>query len=235
MSLLSCGKQKIAMQNIEVNKMLYYDDVFYSIQGESTDVGSLCVFVRLWGCPVYCSYCDQPQPKSSKKKISIEGMVSLIRKTAIGCNNVCITGGEPLIQRNDLIPLIYELISLDYKVSIETSGCVPIEQSIFNRNFKYVMDIKCPSSNVSSKNIYENIMYLQGKDELKFVIKDRKDYDFAKQVIKDYPTPAVKLFSPMFTSNNELTIGSDLVEWLKEDRMFNARVQIQMHKVLGVK
>lgn len=211
--------------------MLYYDEVFCSIQGESSDSGLPCVFVRLFGCPVGCSYCDQPQTPEQRKRVSVENLVNKVRKFK-GVKNVCITGGEPLIH-DEAIPLTWELMHLGYKVSIETSGCVPIEKFSYRRSFKYVMDIKCPSSGVSEKNVFDNLLNLQFNDEVKFVIADRKDYDFMKKVLKKYPTQASILVSPMFDKDNKAVIGNDLVNWILEDKL-DVRVQIQLHKILGV-
>ncbi len=212
--------------------MLYYQEIFVSVQGESSDSGLPCVFVRLYGCPVGCSYCDQPQNISQKKRISIENIINKVAKFK-GVTNVCITGGEPLIHK-EVIPLTWELLHLGYKVSIETSGCVPIEESTYRRSYKYVMDIKCPSSGVSEKNVFENIVHLQANDEIKFVIANREDYDYMKKVLNKYPTQASILVSPMFDKDNKAVIGSDLVNWILEDRL-KVRVQIQLHKAIGVK
>ena len=157
--------------------------------------------------------------------------MNMVRKFK-GIKYVCITGGEPLIQQ-DIIPFVQELLYNDYKVSIETSGCVPIPDLGYRRSFKYVMDIKCPCSGVSDKNIYENLLRLQLNDEVKFVIASREDYDFMRSVLKKYPTMASILVSPMFDKDGHAVIGQDLVKWLIEDK-FNARVQIQLHKILEV-
>lgn len=212
--------------------MLYYDEVFCSIQGESSDSGLPTVFIRLFGCPIGCVYCDQPQLPCQRKRVSIDNLIRLVNKYK-GVKNVCITGGEPLIQA-EVIPLTWELLHRDYKVSIETSGCIPIEQSGYRRSFKYVMDIKCPSSMVSEKNVYDNLLHLQTNDEVKFVIADRIDYDFMKKVLRRYPTPASILVSPMFDENQKAVIGSQLVDWILEDKL-NVRVQLQIHKLLDVK
>ena len=211
--------------------MLFYDEIFCSIQGESTDSGLPCIFIRLYGCPVGCSYCDQPQKPSRKKRTSVGSIIEKITKFR-GVKNVCITGGEPLIYK-EVIPLAWELLSMDYKVSIETSGCVPIEAETYKRSYKYVMDIKCPSSGVEEKNIFENLLHLQFNDEVKFVIADRKDYEYMKDVLKRYPTQASILVSPMFDKKKKAVIGKELVQWILEDRL-NVRVQIQLHKILGV-
>jgi 7-carboxy-7-deazaguanine synthase len=140
-----------------------------------------------------------------------------------------------MLQWNALYPVILELVSLGKKVAIETSGCVPIDADPYNRSFKYVMDIKCPSSGVSHKNIYENLMNLQRKDEVKFVISNKEDYDFMKKIIRSYPTSAKILVSPCFTPDFKPMIGKELVDWLIRDGLYNVRVQIQMHKCLGVR
>lgn len=210
--------------------MLFYQSIFKSIQGESKDSGLPCTFVRLWGCPIGCSYCDQYQPLEDKKRISVGNIVEKIKR--LHCNYVCITGGEPLIY-DETIVLVYELLSLGYKVSIETSGCIPIDKDNYNRTFRYVMDIKCPSSGVSEKNIYDNLVNLQNKDEVKFVIKDKEDYNFMKRVLKKYPTSAKILVSPMFDENEKPVIGKELVEWILKDEL-DVRVQIQLHKILNV-
>lgn len=213
--------------------MMYYDEIFASIQGESTDSGLPCIFVRLYGCPVGCSYCDQPQTIDQKKRISVANIVNKITKFK-GIEHICITGGEPLIQVETL-PLVWELTGMGYKVSIETSGCVPIEKWEHRRNYKYIMDIKCPSSGVSHKNIFENLMSLQMGDEVKFVIKDREDYEYMKSVLKKYPTMAKILVSPMFDKEGKAVIGNELVKWLLEDQLGHIRVQIQLHKILNVR
>lgn len=213
--------------------MFYFDEVFLSIQGESTDTGLPCIFIRLFGCPIGCSYCDQPQDyKTQKHRASIETLVNKVKKFK-GITRVCITGGEPLIYKEDLMPLVWELQYEGYSVSIETSGCLPIEDTN-TRSWKYIMDVKCPSSGVSHKNIYENLVKLHFKDEVVFVIADRGDYEFMKSVLKKYPTLAKITLSPMFNKEGKNVIGKDLVDWMLEDKLNNYRIQIQLHKVLSV-
>ena len=214
--------------------MLYYDEIFASIQGESSDSGFPCIFIRLFGCPIGCSYCDQPQDPKQKKRASIESIVNKVTKFK-GVKYVCITGGEPLVYSDEMLSLVYELMSMNYKVSIETSGCIPIPKCSYRRSYKYVMDIKCPSSGVSEKNVFENLIHLQSNDEVKFVIADREDYDYMKKVLKKYPTSASILVSPMFDKSGQPVIGSEIVDWLIEDKLSDVRVQIQLHKIIGVK
>lgn len=211
---------------------MFYDEIFCSIQGESSDSGLPCIFIRLYGCPVGCAYCDQPQSPDQKKRISIESIINKITKYK-GVKYVCITGGEPLIHE-EVIPLTWELLHMNYKVSIETSGCVPIPDLGYRRSFKYVMDIKCPSSGVSEKNIFDNLLHLQTNDEVKFVVANREDYEYMKKVLKKYPTQASILVSPMFDKNQKAVIGSELVDWIIEDRL-DVRVQIQLHKIIGAR
>ena len=212
--------------------MLYLDEVFVSIQGESTDAGLPCVFVRLFGCNVKCTYCDQPQQACNRKRVSVGNLINMVKRYKVPY--VCITGGEPLIQ-DDVYPVIYELLSEGYKVSVETNGCVPIDPCLYNRSYKYIMDVKCPSSGVSHKNVLTNLGNLLSHDEVKFVIADEADYKYAKRVLRSYPTSAKVLFSPMFDDEGKPVIGQQLVDWLIRDKFYYARVQIQMHKCLEVK
>lgn len=211
---------------------MYYDEIFSSIQGESSDSGLPCIFVRFYGCPVGCSFCDQVQQVTRKKSITIERLVAKVKKFK-GIKYVCITGGEPLIQP-EIIPFVQELMHDGYRVSIETSGCVPIPDLGYRRSFKYVMDVKCPCSGVSEKNILKNLSVLQVNDEVKFVIASREDYNFMKDVLKKYPTNASILVSPMF-DNGIPVIGHELVDWLIADQLSFIRVQVQLHKILEVR
>lgn len=218
--------------------IMLVDEIFASIQGESSDSGKPCVFIRFFGCDIGCSYCDQPQDLKNCKKLRIDDILKGIRSVGYGINNVCITGGEPLNQWENVYPLILELCSFGYNVSIETSGCKPIEQDFYNRSFKYIMDIKCPSSGVSDRNIFTNLMVLLPKDEVKFVISDRKDYEFMIKVLKKYPTSASILVSPVILEKDgkyEISIGKDLINWILKDQLSKIRVQLQIHKFLNVK
>ena len=212
------------------------DEIFTSIQGEGYDSGLLTIFVRLYGCPLNCKYCDQPQKKGTAKKMSVDNLLMSIR--SLHGVRVCITGGEPLAQP-DIFPVIYDLVATNYEVSIETSGAIPIMDVLYARSYKYVMDVKCPSSGMVTKNHLENMGILKGNDEVKFVISNREDYDFAKMILRDYPTKAKILFSPVMLKNSEgqwySTVSADLCKWIEQDRLFNAKIQCQLHKFMGVK
>lgn len=211
--------------------MLWVDEIFVSIQGESSLAGYPTVFIRLFGCPVKCSYCDTEQ--KYKKKMSLGNIISTVRNFGKGIKHVCITGGEPMIQE-DTLPLVYELQTYGYKVSIETSGCVPLEDNFYRHSYKYIMDIKCPSSGVSGKNVYENLITLQSTDEVKFVVANREDYDFMLKVLKKYPTSAQVLVSPMFDQDLKPVISQELIDWILKDKL-QCRVNLQIHKFLSVK
>lgn len=210
--------------------MLRVHEIFRTIQGEGYDTGIPCTFVRLYGCNVKCLYCDQPQCKSDIKRMSVERVFDEVRKLRV--KNVCITGGEPLIQE-EVYSLIYELVANGYAVSIETNGTIEIPDTL-RRSYKYVMDVKCPSSGVHGLNLYSNLAILHPSDEVKFVIANEEDYKFMKTTLRKYPTKAKVLLSPMFDlESNKQTIGRDLCEWVLNDKL-DVRIQIQLHKVLGV-
>ena len=219
--------------------ILNYHEVFLSIQGESTGAGIPCVFVRLYGCNMKCAYCDQPQTKKDRHKISIAHLVAEVMQ--YNCKNICITGGEPLMQTESVYQLALELVSdYDCDVSIETNGCVVIPPDLYYpKKLKFVMDVKCPSSGVSENNILDNLMNLRRRDEVKFVIGNREDYDYMKQILRNYPTEATILASPVFEEDSGsykiAESAKDLVHWILEDGLYNIRVQIQMHKCLNVK
>ena len=211
--------------------MMYLHEVFPSIQGEGYDTGFPTTFVRFYGCNLKCKYCDQPQKSSDCHRSSIDKIVRQVR--SYGLTHVCITGGEPLIQK-DIYPLVYELCSLGFKVNIETNGSVPLQDVGYVRSYKYIMDIKCPSSGQSEHNIYHNLKILHHTDEVKFVIANKEDYDFMRKVLREHPTKARILVSPLFDKNNKQTIAQDLVSWMLKDRENRMKLQLQVHKLIDV-
>ena len=167
------------MDNLN-NTTLNITEIFYSLQGEAKEVGIPTVFVRLTGCPLRCNYCDTTYAFKGNNPLSIESIMEQVTK--YNTNYVCVTGGEPMAQSNCLI-LLDTLIEAGYKVSMETSGSIDI--SPVNKKVSVVMDLKTPSSTEKSQNRYENIALLESKDQLKFVIASRSDFDWCCSILED--------------------------------------------------
>ena len=203
---------------------LKVNEIFYSIQGESSMAGLPCVFVRLTFCNLRCSYCDTEYAFYDGKDMTIEEIMPEVKK--YGCNLVEITGGEPLVQENVHL-LLKQLCDSGYKVLIETGGSLPID--VIDKRVRIIMDLKTPSSKMMNKNLYGNISHLKPGDELKFVIGNREDYDWSKEIIQKYKTDEnlTVLMSPVF---NEIE-NIDLAGWILEDKL-NARFQVQLHKYI---
>lgn len=226
--------------------MLKVDDIFLSIQGESTLVGLPTVFVRLYGCPLNCIYCDQPQKEENAREMSIPDIIHAIQRVTKGkaFKTICITGGEPLAQKETINLAEVLLSTFNVIVCIETNGVskTPNNGREGYHTYKLIMDIKCPSSGVRIKDLRDitikNLKNLQKGDEVKCVIGGKEDFDYALSIINEVgKTDVTYLFSPMFYSDNKICKTSELLpEWLlKIPEKFDARLQIQMHKIVGVK
>ncbi len=204
---------------------LLVNEIFYSIQGESIYSGIPCVFVRLTGCNLRCSYCDTAYAYYEGVELKIEEILSGVDN--YNCPLIEITGGEPLLQ--DETPLlINRLLEKKYEVLLETNGSININ-SVDSRCIK-IVDIKCPSSGENDKNDLENLKRLNQKDQIKFVIERREDYDFAKEIIK-LISPGFPMKNVLFSPVIEQIHSSQLAEWLLEDRL-RVRLQIQLHKII---
>ncbi len=205
--------------------MLKVNEIYYSVQGESAAAGLPCVFVRLTYCNLRCNYCDTEYAFYDGKDMHISEVISEINK--YDCKLVEITGGEPLVQMGECLDLMNQLCNEGFTVLIETGGSLQI-QNIDSR-VKIIMDLKCPSSGMEKKNLYENIDYIKPTDELKFVIGSREDYDWAKEIILKYSLDGKCeiLFSVVFGKLEPV----QLVNWILEDKL-NVRFQIQMHKFI---
>ena len=203
---------------------LRISEIFYSLQGESSRVGLPTVFIRLTGCPLRCVYCDTSYAFSGGVKMSFDAIFKEVEKYQ--CGNVCVTGGEPLAQ-SECIGLLTKLVDLGYCVSLETSGALDVSK-IDSRVTK-VMDLKTPSSGEMDKNRYENIAYLSAHDEVKFVISGEEDYNWSKNILKQYDLTnhCYVLFSPVANQQNP----TQLAEKILEDKLA-VRFQIQLHKLL---
>jgi 7-carboxy-7-deazaguanine synthase len=203
---------------------LRVNEIFFSLQGESTYAGLPCAFVRLTGCDQRCRWCDTEYAFHAGHEMSIEAVMAAVGRYAIRL--VEVTGGEPLLQPA-VLPLIRRLIAAGYRVLVETGGSRDITG--IDPEAVVILDLKCPGSGMSDLVRWENLDHLRPKDQIKFVVADRRDYDWARDVIRDrdLATRCQVLFSPV---HDELAAGT-LATWLLEDRV-PARLQIQLHKLL---
>jgi 7-carboxy-7-deazaguanine synthase len=198
-------------------------ELFASVQGETTLSGLPTFFIRLAACNLRCSWCDTPYSFGRGDPVQIE---EIAKKTVdSGCRHVCVTGGEPLLQKN-VHPLMEMLCDAGLHVSIETGGSLPIEP--MDSRVKVVLDIKCPGSGMESKNFWDNISSLKATDEVKFVLLDRLDYQYAKSVCEKYDLYKNEvLFSPVHNKLN----AQELVGWILEDKL-PVRLNLQIHKFI---
>jgi 7-carboxy-7-deazaguanine synthase len=205
--------------------MLTVNEIFHSIQGESTHAGRPCVFVRLTACDLRCRWCDTPYAFHEGRKMSVDDVIADVESR--GCDVVEVTGGEPLLQP-DVYPLMQRLLDSGKTVLIETGG----HRSIADvpAGVIRIMDVKCPGSGESAHNNFENFAHLTNTDEVKFVIADRADYEYARDLVKREnllgKVNAV-LFSPVHGELDPRTLS----EWVIADRL-PVRVQLQMHKYI---
>ncbi len=204
--------------------MLKVNEIYFSVQGESSRAGLPCVFVRLTYCNLRCTYCDTEYAFFEGEDKSVDEIINEVKK--YGCNLVEITGGEPLVQEESL-NLMKKLCDKGFDVMLETAGNMPICN--IDDRVNIIMDLKCPSSGMMKKNLYENINYLKKTDELKFVIGDCEDYDWMNEMINKYDlyNKCKILVSVVFGKLEPL----DLVNWVLEDKL-DVRFQLQMHKFI---
>ena len=206
--------------------MIRVNEIFYSIQGESTFAGFPCIFIRMTGCNLRCTYCDTTYAYEEGIDIPLKSILTTVKK--FSCNLIEVTGGEPLIQ-DETPDLISTLINNGYTVLLETNGSQ--DMSTVDTRCTRIVDIKCPSSEMDNKNYWKNLDYITPNDQLKFVIAHRQDYLYAKKVLD---SPAIKgrkklliNFSPVF---NKIDL-KDLAEWILADNL-TVRLQIQLHKYI---
>lgn len=207
-----------------VKPTLRINEIFHSLQGESSRVGLPTVFVRLTGCPLRCGYCDTAYAFHDGKTREIDDILATV--AGYQTNTVCVTGGEPLAQKNCLI-LLTALCDLGYAVSLETSGAIDIAD--VDARVSRIVDIKTPGSGEVAKNRWENLPLLRRTDEIKFVLTDEADYRWAAALVaeKNLADVAPVLFSPAF---NDVPYA-DLAAWILRDRL-KVRMQVQLHKII---
>jgi 7-carboxy-7-deazaguanine synthase len=209
----------------ERQKTLTVNEIYHSIQGESTWAGEPCVFVRLTFCDLRCSYCDSEDAFYEGTKRTLQEIVDAV--AAFQCPLVEITGGEPLLQKN-VLPLMTMLADAGHTVLLETSGAHDI--SAVDSRVHRIMDLKTPGSGESARNLFSNIEHLTPRDEVKFVIGSREDYEWSrKQVMRHTLAKRCRavLFSPIFGRIDP----REIVEWILADKL-PVRFQLQMHKFI---
>lgn len=217
---------------------LKVNEIFYSIQGESTRAGLACVFVRLTGCHLRCGYCDTEYAFHEGVKRSVDEVVAEVARVGRGCKLVEVTGGEPLLQKG-VHPLMTRLCDAGYTVLLETSGACDI--SACDARVIRIMDLKTPGSGESAKNDWRNVARLTKHDEVKFVLCDRADYDWAVGVIREHDLTN-KVGCVLLSPVHEVPPGKELpgseglslrelAEWVLADGL-NVRLQTQLHKLI---
>jgi 7-carboxy-7-deazaguanine synthase len=205
--------------------ILRINEIFYSIQGESSRAGERCTFVRLTGCGLRCTYCDTEYAFYEGRDRSVDDVLSEVE--SFGCTLVELTGGEPL-EQEAIYQLIDELLSRGYEVMMETGGHMDIGR--VDRRVKRIMDLKTPSSGMDRRNLMTNIAHLTTNDEVKFVIGSREDYEFARRAIEEHrlgERAGTILVSPVHGTLPE----AELAAWVLGDRL-PVRFQVQLHKII---
>lgn len=204
--------------------MLRIHEIFHSLQGESSRVGLPTVFVRLTGCPMRCVYCDTAYAFTGGQNMTMADIMAKVAE--YGAHYVTVTGGEPLAQKKCLV-LLKQLCDAGYDVSLETGGA--IDTGAVDPRVSVILDIKTPGSGEVEKNLWGNLQHLKPKDEVKFVLCDRSDYDWAKQVLTEraLSDKCSVLFSPVYQQVNP----TELAEWILQDKL-PVRMQVQLHKIL---
>ena len=202
---------------------LRINEIFYSIQGESSRIGMPTVFVRLTGCPMRCTYCDTAYAFHEGQQQEIEEIIQEIKK--FDTNYVTVTGGEPLAQKN-CIDLMNQLCELGYQVSLETGGALDIKD--VHTKVKIILDVKTPKSNEDKNNFWPNLANIRTNDEIKFVIQDYEDFSWSMDIIEKYQLNQSQiLFSPV----HNVLANKQLAEWILKNQL-NVRLQLQLHKIL---
>ena len=199
------------------------NEIFYSIQGEGILVGVPSIFLRLTGCNLRCLYCDTKYAYVQGEEMSIPAILDAIKKFT--CTNICITGGEPLLQK-DTVKLIETLLQKNYKLCLETNGSISIKKLVGKKFLVISLDIKCPSSGSHEQMNIKNISYLSEKDQLKFIINNKNDYNYAKEILKRYNPSCNVFFQSVWGTNPQ-----KLASWILNDRL-PVRLALQLHKII---
>ena len=212
------------MNEPAVAPRLKITEIFHSLQGEGDTVGFPTVFVRLTGCPLRCQYCDTAYAFSGGEWMSLDAILEKVR--AWGTSHVCVTGGEPLAQASCL-SLLQKLCDAGFRVSLETSGALPVDR--VDSRVSRVVDVKTPDSGESHRNMLDQLSLLGARDQIKFVICSRADYEWSRDLVRGQHLAAdpMVLFSP----SHEQLPARQLADWILADRL-PVRMQVQLHKLL---
>jgi 7-carboxy-7-deazaguanine synthase len=197
--------------------------IFRSLQGEGLSIGSPTVFIRTSGCPLRCTYCDTTQAYDKGEEMSLEQIMKKVSK--LKAKHVCLTGGEPMMQR-EAPKLVQMLVDEGYMVVLETNGAMLLDELPCVETLTISMDIKCPSSGESGKMLFENIELLGPTDQLKLIISDGRDYEYAKEVLRKYAPKCEVIFTPVGGTDLK-----DLAEKVLKDGL-DVRVLPQLHKII---
>lgn len=200
-------------------------ELFTSIQGESTYAGTPCTFIRLSGCNLRCSYCDTAYSYEDGTEMTVAGIIEKVRDA--GLNLVEITGGEPLLQFDDVAELATRLLDSGYRVLIETNGSVRIDR--LDSRAVVILDLKTPASGMSEMNDLSNLEYIKPNDEIKFVISDRSDYEWSKRMVLEQGLS--KRCIVLFSSAAGSLSARELAGWIIQDRL-DVRLNMQLHKII---
>ena len=196
------------------------NEIFYSLQGEGQWIGQPNIFIRTTGCNLRCSFCDTKYAYENGAEKTIDQIIKEIKK--FDCKKICITGGEPLVQK-EIIELLEK--TKKYDIIIETNGSKKIDDLLKFQNLIISMDVKCPSSKMNEHMIFSNLKKLRKKDQIKFIINDKKDYNYAKKNINKYKPICKKILQPVYKRN------INLADWILKDNL-DVIYGIQLHKVI---
>jgi 7-carboxy-7-deazaguanine synthase len=199
------------------------NELFYSIQGEGSFAGLPTIFLRTTECNLRCSYCDSTYAYEKGTEMTIEEILKMIKKYP--CKNLCITGGEPLLQP-DIPTLLDRLLQKKFMIQLETNGSIDIKAYTRKSFLMISLDIKCPSSGMQAAMILTNISFLSKKDQLKFIIKDKMDYNYAKNILRKYPPRCTVFFQPVWGTDPQ-----KLTKWILNDGL-TVRLSLQLHKII---
>lgn len=207
------------------------NEIFFSIQGESSSIGLPTIFVRFTGCNLRCTYCDTKYSYFEGEPDTPEGIMEKVRSH--GIKRVCLTGGEPLIQpRSEMQKLLDLLAEEQYEVSIETDGSIDISKFQLHTQQRFILDMKVPSSAMADQMDFENLKRIDPlRDEVKFVVGSREDYEWSKNLIAAYDLDPANGYQLVFSPIFEDITPHQLVEWVLEDKL-DVRFQVQLHKIV---